>query len=71
MAVLAGGVVGGGANFNDNKSLIKYLKIFSSLGQVARRKISLDYTLYQRGFNTKRPTIVFYLGPTKPLPSYD
>jgi hypothetical protein len=32
------GVVCGGAKFNDNKSLIKYLKIFSSLGQVARRK---------------------------------
>jgi hypothetical protein len=38
MAVLADGVVGGGAKFNDNKSFIKYLKIFSSLGQVARRK---------------------------------
>jgi hypothetical protein len=25
----------------------------------------------QRGFNTKRLTIVFFLGHTKPLPSYD
>jgi hypothetical protein len=25
----------------------------------------------QRGLNTKRPTIVFFLGPTKPLPSHD
>ncbi len=25
----------------------------------------------QRGLNTKRPTIVFFLGPTKPSPSYD
>jgi hypothetical protein len=24
----------------------------------------------QRGFNTRRITIVFFLGPTKPLPSY-
>jgi hypothetical protein len=24
----------------------------------------------QRGLNTKRPKIVFFLGPTKPLPSY-
>ncbi len=24
----------------------------------------------QRGLNTKRPTIVFFLGPTKPLPLY-
>ncbi len=23
----------------------------------------------QRGLNTKRPTIVFFLGPTNPLPS--
>jgi hypothetical protein len=38
MAVLADGVVGVGAKFNDNKSLIKYLKIFSSLGPVASRK---------------------------------
>ncbi len=38
MAVLADGVVGGGDKFNDNKSLIKYLKIFSSLGYVARGK---------------------------------
>jgi hypothetical protein len=26
---------------------------------------------YQRGLNTKRPTIAFFVGPTKPLPSYD
>ncbi len=38
MAVLADGVVGGGAKFNDNKSLIKYSKKFSTLGYVARRK---------------------------------
>jgi len=25
----------------------------------------------QRGLNTKRPKIVFFLGPTKPLTSYD
>ncbi len=25
----------------------------------------------QRGLNTKRPTIVFFLALTKPLPSYD
>ncbi len=25
----------------------------------------------QRGLNTKRATIVFFLDPTKPLPSYD
>ncbi len=24
----------------------------------------------QRGFNTKRPNLVFLLGPTKPFPSY-
>ncbi len=24
----------------------------------------------QRGLNTKRPTIVFFLGPTKPIQSY-
>ncbi len=24
----------------------------------------------QRGLNTKRPTVVFFLGPTKPLRSY-
>ncbi len=27
-------------------------------------------TMQQRGLSTKRPTIVFFLGPTKPLPSY-
>jgi hypothetical protein len=27
-------------------------------------------TLQQRGLNTKRPTLIFFLGPTKPLPSY-
>jgi hypothetical protein len=27
--------------------------------------------LPQRGLNNKSPTIVFFLGPTKPLPSYD
>jgi hypothetical protein len=26
--------------------------------------------LNQRGLNAKRPTIVFFLGPTKPLQSY-
>ncbi len=25
----------------------------------------------QRGLNTKRPKLVFFLGATKPLPSYD
>jgi hypothetical protein len=25
----------------------------------------------QRGFNTMRPKILFFLIPTKPLPSYD
>jgi hypothetical protein len=27
--------------------------------------------LTQRGLNTKMPTIAFFLGTTKPLPSYD
>jgi hypothetical protein len=34
----------------------------------------IEYTnMYytQRGLNNKRPTIVSFLGPTKPLPSYD
>ena len=29
------------------------------------------YVYMQRGFNILRHTIVFFLGPTKPLPSYD
>jgi hypothetical protein len=28
------------------------------------------FTLYQRGLNTKIPTIVFFLVPPKPLPPY-
>jgi hypothetical protein len=32
---------------------------------------SRPLSLQQRGLNTKKPTIVFYLGPTKLLLSYD
>jgi hypothetical protein len=36
-------------------------------------KVKKDLTELQehRGLNTKRPQNVFFLGPTKPLPSHD
>ncbi len=33
--------------------------------------VSCVLSFDQRGLNTKRPTIVFFLGHTKPLQSYD
>ncbi len=34
-------------------------------------KVKIFLTVNQRGLNTKSPTIVFFLAPPKPFPSYD
>jgi hypothetical protein len=46
-----------------------FVKIFHDVDEDFKNQFFVGP--FQRGFSTKRPSIVFFWGPTKPLPSYD